>query len=87
MAQQKVLQHSFNKKDQAVTFSTSAVGVNNETIHIDPHLKRLITVGTQNDQLEELFQFELSSYPQVIVEARYVMSLLTNLHLQMLYGI
>ena len=37
MAQQKVLQHSFNKKDQAVTLSTPAVKVNNETIQIDSH--------------------------------------------------
>ena len=32
MAQQNVLQHSFEKKDQAVTLTTSAVKVNNETI-------------------------------------------------------
>ena len=56
MAQQNVLQHSFKKKDQAVTLSTSAVKVNNETIHIDPQLlfQRLIAAGTRSDQLEEL---------------------------------
>ena len=61
MAQQKVLQHSFKKKDQAVTLSTSAVKVNNETIQIDPQLlfQRLITAGTRNDQLKQIFQFEL----------------------------
>ena len=37
MAQQKVLQYSLNKY-QAVTLSTSAVKVNNETIQIDPQL-------------------------------------------------
>ena len=54
MAQQKVLQYSFKKKDQAVTLSTSAVILNNETIQIDPQLlfQRLITAGTRNDQLE-----------------------------------
>ena len=75
MAQQKVLQHSFKKKHQAVTLSTSAVKVNNETIHIDPQLlfQRLITSGTRHDQLEEIFQFELCSYHPAIFEARYVM--------------
>ena len=75
MAQQNVFQHSFKKKDQAVTLSTSAVKVNNETIQIDPQLlfQRLIAAGTRNDQLEEIFQFELCSYPPVIFEARYVM--------------
>ena len=37
MAQQKVLQHSFKKKDKAVTLSTPVVKVNNETIQIDSH--------------------------------------------------
>ena len=35
--------------------------------------QRLITAGTLNDQLEEIFQFELCSYPPAIFEARYVM--------------
>ena len=38
MAQQHMLQHSFKKRDQAVTLSTSAVKVNNESIQIDPKL-------------------------------------------------
>ena len=75
MAQQKVLQHSFKKKDQAVALSTSAVKVNNETKQIDPQLlfQWLITAGTRNNQLEEIFQFKLCSYPPAIFEARYVM--------------
>ena len=69
------MQHSFKKKDQAVTHSTSAVKVNNETMQIDPQLlfQRLITAGSRNDQLEEIFRFELCSYPPAIFEARYVM--------------
>ena len=45
MAQQKVLQHDFKKKYQAVTLSTTAVKVNAKTIQIDPQLlfQRLIT--------------------------------------------
>ena len=75
MAQQNVMQYSFKKKYQAVTLNTSAVKVNNETIQIDPQLlfQRLIAAGTWNDQLEEIFQFELCSYPPAIFEARYVM--------------
>ena len=74
MAQQKVWQHSFKKKDKAVTLSTSAVKVNNETIQIDPQLlfQMPITAGTRNDQLEEMFQFEFCRYPPAIFEARYV---------------
>ena len=69
MAQQNVLQHSFKKKDQAVTLSTSAVKGNNETVQIDPRLlfQRLIAARTRNDQLEEIFQFELCSYPPKIM--------------------
>ena len=57
MAQQNVLQHS------------------NEPIQIDPQLlfQWLITAGTGNVQLDEIFQFELCSYPPTIFEARYVM--------------
>ena len=70
-----MLQRSFKTKDQAVTRSTSFVTVNIETIQIDPQLlfQRLIAAGTRNDQLEEIFQFELCSYPPAIFEASYVM--------------
>ena len=68
MEQQNVLQHSFKKKYQAVTLSTSAVKVNNESIQIDPQLlfQKLIAAETRNDQLEEIFEFVLCSYPPVI---------------------
>ena len=74
MAQQNVLQRSFKKKDQAVTLSTSAVKVNNETIQIDPQLlfQRLIAARTRDDQLGEIFQFELCSNSPAIFESRYV---------------
>ena len=68
MEQQNVLQHSFKKKDQSVTLSTSAVKVYNESIQIDQQLlfQKLIAAGTRNDHLEEIFEFELCSYPSVI---------------------
>ena len=63
-----MLQLNFKKKGQAVTLSTSAVKVNNESIQIDPQLllQRLIAAGTRNDQLEEIFEFELCRYPPAI---------------------
>ena len=71
----KCVATQLQEKDQAVTLSTSAVKVNNETIQIDPQLllQRLIAAGSRNDHLEEIFQFELCSYPPPIFEARYVM--------------
>ena len=85
IAQQNVLQHSFKKKKQAVTLSTSAVKVNNESIQIDPQLlfQRLIAAGTRNDQRSSNSNF--AAIPQQF-EARYVMRPVANLHLQMLYG-
>ena len=72
MAQQELLQQSCYKKTR---LSQSAVRVNNETIQIDPQLllHRLITAGTRNDQLEDIFQFEICTYPPAIFEARYIM--------------
>ena len=85
MAQQNVLQHSFKKKKQAVTLSTSPVKVNNESIQIDPQLlfQRLIAAGTRNDQRSSNSNF--AAIPQQL-EARYVMRPAANLHLQMLSG-
>ena len=66
MAQQNVLQHSFKKKRPSCHTQYIGCQVNNETIQIDPQLlfQRLIAAGTRNDQLEEIFKFELCSYPQ-----------------------
>ena len=38
MIGKRVLEHTFRKKDQAVTLSTSVIKINNDTIHIDPQL-------------------------------------------------
>ena len=62
------LSHSVHRLSKS-----SAVNVNNETIHIDLQLlfQRLIAAGTWNDQLEEFLQLEICSYPPAIFEARY----------------
>ena len=84
----KCVATQLQEKYQADTLSTSAVKVKNETIQIDPQLlfQRLIAAGTRNDQLEEIFQFELCSYSPSILKPDMLWGLLTNLHLQMLSG-
>jgi hypothetical protein len=75
MSGKKVLQHTFKKKNQAVTLATSAVRVNEETVQINPQLlfQRLVTAGTRTDQLPDIFRFELCSHPPSLFESRYVM--------------
>ena len=66
-----VQEYSFKKKEQAVTLSTSsAVKIKDEVIHIDPQLlfQRLVTVGDRTDNLAEIFQYELCSYPPALFE-------------------
>jgi len=61
-----VAEHSFKKKNQVVTMaSNNAIKVNQELVSIDPQVlfQRLVTAGMSNEQLPEIFQFELSSYP------------------------
>ena len=87
MAQRKVLQHSFKKKDQTVTLSTSAVKVNNETMQIDPRLlfQRLITAGSQELGMTSWKRSSHSNF--AAIHQQYSKPcLLTNLHLQMLSG-
>ena len=71
MTLQKNAATQLQEKYHAIKLSTSAVRVNNETMQIDPQLlfQRLITAGTRNDQLEDIFPFELCSYPSAIFEA------------------
>lgn len=69
-----VLQHSFRKKDQVVTLrSSSAVSIKEDVIHIDPQLlfQRLVTAGKQTDNLEDVFQYELCSYPPALFESKW----------------
>ena len=48
--------------------SHSVHRLSKSTIQIDPQMlfQRLIAAGTRNDQLEEIFDFELCSYPPAI---------------------
>ncbi|KAJ8034445.1 hypothetical protein HOLleu_21289 [Holothuria leucospilota] len=38
MVGKSVLEHTFRKKDQAVTLNTSVIKINNDTVNIDPQL-------------------------------------------------
>ena len=51
MVGKSVLEHTFRKKDQAVTLNTSVIKINHDTVNIDPQLlfQRLVTMGTRND--------------------------------------
>ncbi len=68
-----VIEHSFKKKDQAVTLaSRSSIKINDETIQVDTQLlfQRLITAGMQTDELPDLFTHEMCSYPPALFEGR-----------------
>lgn len=71
-----VMDHSFKKKDQLVTMgSTNAIKIGDELVNIDPQLlfQRLVTAGTRNEQLPEIFQYELSSYPPALFDMKHLM--------------
>lgn len=54
------------KKDQVIPLiSNNAVKVKGDVINIDPQLlfQRLVTAGTRNDSLAEIYEYELCSYP------------------------
>lgn len=57
-----VMDFSFKKKNQIVTMTTNnAIRISDELVNIDPQLlfQRLVTAGMRNEQLSEIFQYEL----------------------------
>ena len=52
--------------------SINVVKLKDDAIHIEPQLlfQRLLTAGTQKDNLSEVFQYELCSYPSTLFENR-----------------
>ena len=63
-----VASYIFRKKDQAVTMDTkSTIKIQDEYVHVDPQLlfHRLLTVGTKNGELQNVFDHELCHYPQL----------------------
>lgn len=76
MEGQQVGEYTFRKKDQAITIDAkSCVKIRDEEVHVDPQLlfQRLITAGIRSDELSEIFQYELCTYPSALFESRGVM--------------
>ena len=71
MLGQKISTYSFKCKDQCITFATdgnrqqTGIVIANENHQVDPAVlfQRLIAVEDKFDDKEELFKFELCSYP------------------------
>ena len=69
-------EHSFKKKYEVVTMaSNNAIKVSQELVNIDPQVlfQRLVTAGMSNEQLPEIFQYELSSYPPALFDSKNIM--------------
>ena len=63
-----VAPYIFRKKDQAVTMDTkSTIKIQDEYVHVDSqlHFQRLLTFGTKNGELQNVFDHELCHYPQL----------------------
>ena len=61
-----VAQYTFKRGDQVTTIqSKSSVGVDGQSIHVDPELlfQRLNVASNAIDDRKALFRFELCSYP------------------------
>ena len=68
-----VLQHSFKRKDQAVTFSSKAsVKIGDDTAQIDSLLlfQRLVIDGSQENDLANVLCYELCSFPPALFESK-----------------
>ena len=64
--------YSFKRGAQAVTFaSKSALGADNEVVQMDPQLlfQRLILACNNSSDMEEVFCYELCSYPTALFDS------------------
>ena len=71
MEGKKVSGHSLKKKDQIVTLDIqSVVKIQDKVVQMDPQLlfQRLVAVRTRNNDLSEVFCFELWTYPTALFE-------------------
>jgi len=74
MVDKPVAQYTFRKKSQVNTLgSKSAVMIQEDVVLIDPKLlfQRLITVGKYRENLPEVFEYELCSYPPALFENKH----------------
>ena len=71
MVDKPVLTYSFKKKDQVTNMASSdAIKVREEEVVIDPQLlfQRLVTAGVRNENLQDIFEYELCSFPPSLFE-------------------
>ena len=75
MVGQNVLDHAFKRKHQLVTINTHTIKISGEFVQIDPQLlfQRLVTAGTRSEQLTDIFEYELCSYPTALFDTKDVM--------------
>lgn len=76
MTDQKVVEHTFRKKDQAVTMGRiRLVKIRDEVVSVDPLLlfQRLLTAGDRSGELPDIFTYEMCSYPPALFESPDVM--------------
>ena len=67
--------YSFKRSAQAVTMaSKSTVKIADDQVQVDPQLlfQRLI-IACDNSQLEELFQYELCTYPRALFDSPFML--------------
>ena len=67
-----VASYIFRNKDQAVTMDIkSTIKIQDEYVHVDHQLlfQRLLTVGTKNGELQNVFHHELYHYPPALFES------------------
>ena len=72
MEGESVASYIFRKKDQAVTVETkSSIKIQDEHVHVDPQLlfQRLVIIGTNNGQLQKVFDHELCHYPPALFDS------------------
>jgi len=75
MVGKRVTQYTFKKKSQVKNLGAKSVKIEEDTVHIDPKLlfQRLITAGKYRDDLPEVFEHELCSYPPALFENKYTL--------------
>ena len=76
MTDQKVVEHTFRKKDRAVTMGRiRSVKIRDEVVSVDPLLlfQRLLTAGDRSGELPDIFTYEMCSYPPALFESPDVM--------------
>lgn len=70
-----VQEHTFRRKDQAITLATKTSSkATEEEIHVDPQLlfQRLVAAGRHQEDLPEIFAYELCTYPPALFESRHM---------------